>query len=140
MKDIDAALAALKLSDRPNYTATAKKFKCDPTTLARRHKGVQLPRAEAALQHQNLLSKQQEKDLISYINKLTVRGCPPTPAMVRNFAHDISKKWPGKNWVCNFRKRHSDDLLSKYLKGFDLSRKKADNYDRYKDYFDLVSY
>ena len=42
--------------------------------------------------------------------------------------------------MLKFRKRHEKVLLSKYLKTADLARKKADNYDYYKDYFDLVSY
>src|SRR5581483_4043982 len=140
MEALELALKACKLSDRPNYSHIAREFDVQPETLRRRHKGIQGSREQAHFQTHNLLSQQQEKDLVSYINKLTVRGCPPTPAMVRNFAYDICKKWPGKNWVSKFRKRHEEVLLSKYLKGADLARKQADNYEYYKDYFDLVSY
>ena len=102
MKPIELALAALDLSDEPNYAAVAKEFKVSATTLAHRHKGTQLSHEDATFQHKTLLSKQQNKDLLDYVNKLTVRGCPPTPAMVRNFAFDICKTWPGKNWVAKW--------------------------------------
>ena len=140
MEALELALKACKLSNSPNYAHIAREFNVSRETLRRRHKGNQCSREQAHFQTHSLLSEQQEKDLVSYINKLTVRGCPPTPAMVRNFAYDICKKWPGKNWVSKFRKRHEQVLLSKYLKGRDLARKKADNYDQYKDYFDLISY
>ena len=138
MSALDAALSALKLSESVSYAHTAKEFGVDPTTLARRHQGKQLSRQDATLQYRAILSKQQTKDLIDYINKLTVRGCPPTPAMVRNFCFDISKRWPGKNWVARFRLKHKEVLLSRYLKGHDQSRKKADNTHRFEHYFKLV--
>ena len=137
MDSIDAALADLKLQSSPNYTATAKKFGVDRTTLSCRHKGVTAPpgfnpRAKA------LLSKQQTKGLVDYINKLTDRGLPPTAAMIRQFARDICGKEPGKNWAYRFVRSSENDLESGFLKGFDLSRKKADNKYQYKLYFDLV--
>ena len=86
----------------------------------------------------SLLTKQQQKNLVSYINKLTERGIPPTHAMIRNFAHDIYGKWPGKNWVYRFVQAHEKDLKSRYLSGADLSRKKADSAYQYYLYFKLV--
>jgi hypothetical protein len=59
--------------------------------------------------------------------------------MVRNFAHDICQKWPGKNWVYRFIQTHEKTLKSAYLNGADLSRKKADNEHEYRLYFELVS-
>ena len=126
MDSIDAALADLKLQDTPNYTATAKKFNIDRTTLSRRHRGVTAPKGSSA-GPTLLLSIEQRKGLVDYINELTNRGLPPTAAMVRQFAHDIGGKWPEKNWVYRFVDSAENNLQSGFLKGFNLSRKKADN-------------
>ena len=37
MDSINAALAALELQDRPNYTWTAKEFNVNCTTISRRY-------------------------------------------------------------------------------------------------------
>ncbi len=87
----------------------------------------------------SILSNQQEKELIRYINKLTERGILSLNAMIRVFAYNISGKQPGKNWFYEFVQRHSDILQSKFLQEADLERKKADNAYQYQLYFDLVS-
>ncbi|KAF2462533.1 uncharacterized protein BDR25DRAFT_363948 [Lindgomyces ingoldianus] len=49
MDPIEAALASfelLKLGEKPNYSATAKKFGCCRSTLSKRHRGVQGVRTE----------------------------------------------------------------------------------------------
>ena len=101
MASIEAALADLALQDLPNYTATAKKFNINRSTLLRRYKGVTVLIKEGR-QTTSILSNQQEKELISYINKLTERGIPFTNAIIRVFAQDIFKKKPGKNWAYRF--------------------------------------
>lgn len=138
MESIEAALADLKLQDPPNYTATAKKFGVDRTTLSRRHRGVTMKKGH----HPNsygLLSPEQRKTLITYINQLNDRGLPPTPRMVRRFAFDISGKSPGNGWVNRFIKSTHGELSSCFLSGFDLNRKRADNLYDYTEYFRLVS-
>jgi hypothetical protein len=137
MDSINAALAALELQDPPNYTATAKLYNIDRTTLSRRHRGITAAKGSAP-PPTSLLSFQQKKDLVRYINQLTNRGLPPTVAMVRQFACNISGKWPGKNWVYRFVDSEKNGLQSGFLTGFDLSRKKADNAYEYQLYFDLV--
>jgi hypothetical protein len=139
MAGLEAALEALKLSDSINYAATADEYKCSETTLRRRHQGKQVSRHDAAFEHHSLLSKEQEKVLINYINKLTAYGIPPTIPMVRTWCSKLAKKWPGKNWVYDFRKRHNIMLDSRWLKGMDVERKKADNLQDYEEYFQLVS-
>lgn len=139
MESLEAALDSLKLSESVNYAKTAKEHKVDANTLRRRHKGIQQSRQDADFQYKTLLTKQQERELVNYINKLTARGLPPTPAMVRNFAYDIGKRWPGKNWVSEFQKRQKSELHSGFLVGADLNRKKADNIQDYQAYFELVS-
>ncbi len=96
MASIEAALADLALQDSPNYTATAKKFNINRSTLSRRHRG-KTASVKKSKQTTSILSNQQEKELIRYINKLTERGIPPPNAMIRVFAYNISGKQPGKN-------------------------------------------
>jgi len=78
MDPIDAALAALELQDPPNYTQTAKEFNVNRSTLSRRHRRITRAR-EDATEMRSLLSIQQKKTLLGYINLLTERGLPPTP-------------------------------------------------------------
>ncbi len=124
MTSIEAALADLALQDSFNYTATAKKFNINRSTLLRRHRGKTIF-VKKSKQTTSILSNQQEKELIRYINKLIER--------------DISEKQSGKNWFYEFVWRHSDILQSKFLQDADLERKKVDNAYQYQLYFDLVS-
>ena len=126
MGSIDAAIDDLASQSAPNIAATATKHDVDRSTLSRRWRGKTGSR-EDHVDSMSLLTKQQQKNLVSYINKLTERGIPPTHAMIRNFAYDICGKWPGKNWVYRFVQAHEKVLKSGYLFGVDLSRKKADN-------------
>ena len=137
MDSIQAALEDLKLQDKKNITGVAKFHGVDRSTLSRRFNGVSNP---ATVYHQSrqLLHPQQEKDLVQYINELTEKGLPPTPAMVCNFAYDIVGKRPGKNWSQGFCKRHQDVLSRGYLNNVDAARKGADSEALYKLYFDLV--
>jgi Tc5 transposase DNA-binding domain len=79
------------------------------------YQSKQVSRHIVAFQSKSLLTDAQEQALISHIKRLTERGIPPTPSMVRNFATDIGKVRPGKNWVYKFVKRHAKDLDSRYL-------------------------
>jgi hypothetical protein len=139
MEGLEAALASLQLSESINYAATARKFKCDETTLRRRHQSKQQLRQNADFSYKTHLLKQQEKDHVAYVNKLTAHGLPPTLAMVKNFAEDLAKNEVGKNSPYEFVKRHNNELSSGWLKGEDLARKKADDTWRYEAYFELVS-
>ena len=96
MAPIDDAIDYLRSQEVINYTATAKLFNIDRTTLSRRWRGVTSLTATTT-DYKSLLTKQQQQTLVAYINKLTLRGIPPTQAMVRVFARDISSKEPGKN-------------------------------------------
>jgi hypothetical protein len=107
------------------------------TTIARRAKGEIKPRRDYREQC-SLLSQAQEQRLLQYIDELTRRGLPPNHYNVRVFASNISGKWPGKNWTHQFVRRHKDVITSQYLTGFDINRKKADNWGNMKQYFGLV--
>ena len=70
------SLKSLKLRESPNYTQIAKDYRCDRTTLSRRHRGLQGTYAQKN-ENQRLLTLTQEKELVKYINRLYVRGLPP---------------------------------------------------------------
>ena len=137
MGSIEAALADLALQDTVNYSATAKKFNVTRSTLARRHKG-QTAAPGVRPKNNQLLTQEQLRGLVRYINELSSRGLPPTNPMIRTFVRDITGKWPGKNWVYSFVNSETNSLTSGFLTGADISRKKADNIYQYKLYFDLV--
>jgi len=138
MTSIEAALADLALQKSSNYTATAKKFNINRSTLSWRHRDI-IVFVKKSKQTTSILSNQQEKELIRYINKLIERDISSLNVMIRVFAYNISEKQPGKNWSYKFIRRHSDILQSKFLQEADLERKKADNAYQYQLYFDLVS-
>jgi hypothetical protein len=128
---------SLSLQDVPLLAPTTSVQQPHRTTLARRAQGKIDPR-HIYRDHVSLLSAQQQLTLVNEINRLTDQGLPPTCAMVRNFAEDVVKKRPGKNWAYEFVKRHQEVLKSGFLAAADLSRKKADNAYQYTLYFELV--
>ncbi len=138
MASIEAALADLALQKSSNYTATAKKFNINRSTLSRRHRGI-IAFVKKSKQTTSILSNQQEKELIRYINKLIERDISSLNVMIHVFAYNISEKQSGKNWSYEFVQRHSDILQSKFLQEADLKWKKADNAYQYQLYFDLVN-
>ena len=70
------------------------------------------------------LTNAQEETLIGYIERLTLRGMPPTPRIVRNLAEEIVGEQIGVNWHANFVKRHKDRLTGVYLRDIDNKRKR----------------
>ena len=85
-----------------------------------------------------LLNHRQEKELIKYINNLCTRGLPPTRALLRNFASEISGKEAGKYWPDRFLKQHNIDLISRYTSNMDIAKKRADSTFKYILYFKLL--
>lgn len=137
MDPIEEAIADLKLQKRPNIARTAEKYELNRSTLSRRYNGKTVS-SEQSVEVKSLLNYQQQKALINEINRLSGLGTPPTVAMVRTFAQELSGKEPGKRWGYRFVKDHQDDLVSVYLKGFDLARKNADSWHELRRYFELV--
>lgn len=82
-------------------------------------------------------TKQQEKELVRYINKLTKDGLPPTNSIVGTFTSRIAKEQPGKLWVSRFIKRLRQAQIC-LLRGLGLSRKRAANTCLIYHYFKLV--
>jgi hypothetical protein len=94
MDPIEAALSflsSLEPEETPNYTQIAKKSGCDRSTLSKRHRGVQGSKREQ-YEWLQLLTPEQEKYLVKYIDTLSKRALPPSKSMICNFAREISKK------------------------------------------------
>jgi hypothetical protein len=96
---IALAIADLSEQDKPNYSATAKKYPpVDRQTIKRRFLGEQTSRVQANSEIRQCLTLVQEEVLISQINILTARSIPPTSQIVKNLAEEIiSSKPVGKN-------------------------------------------
>ena len=137
MDSIEAALADLRLQDKPNVSATADKHKVERSTLSRRWNKVTRSR-EDGYDSMRFLSTIQSKALIKYINDLTERGLPPTVQMVRNLAAGIAGKQPGNHWTARWLAAHKNELKSGYLPPIDIARKKADSALYYSLYFELL--
>lgn len=135
-----SALADLESQKRTNFAATARKWQVERTTLAKRYKGKTGTVQEAISYTRQKLTNAQEEVLIAHLNRLTDRGLPPTPQMLKNIAEEIVKTKLGKNWVTRFYQRHRDRLTSLYLCVIDHKRKVADNSQYFQQFFDLVSF
>jgi hypothetical protein len=95
--DMEKALSALNAQLIPNYSQVAMKYSIHRTTLMRRHQGKTSSRAQATSLYHKLLTDTQEEALIDQINKLTVRGLPPTSYIVKNLAEEIIGQEINKN-------------------------------------------
>ena len=87
MDQIELALEALrsaKPGEKPNISLVARTYGVDRSSLSRHFRGVSGSK-EAQYNSQRLLSKQQSRALIKWINELTERGLPPTNQMLVNF-------------------------------------------------------
>jgi hypothetical protein len=134
------AIEDLQSQQPPRYAATARKWKVEKSTLWRRYKGETGTIQEANSYARQKLTNAQEEALVGHINKLTDRGLPPTPQMVKNIAEEIVKTKLGKHWVSRFYQRHRDRLTSVYLRVIDHKRKVADNSQYFQEFFNLVSF
>jgi phage protein D len=109
-----------------SYREVASKFNINRTTLSRRHQGS--TRSNAAMaEAQQLLNPQQELELVSYIEKCTRRGLPPTREMLQNFGSAVAQCEVSQSWVTRFLHRHSDKLTTKMSAGIDRDWHKADD-------------
>jgi hypothetical protein len=135
---IQAAIADLESQDHQNIAATAKKWEVKRETLSKRFRGKTGSNQDATSYARRQLTDTQEKTLIQYINKLSDRGIPPTPQIVKNLAVEIAGIKLGKNWVSRFCKRHQKDLKSVYLRTINHKRKLADNSAYFQHFYEQV--
>jgi hypothetical protein len=125
--------------DRPNIASTAKRHGVARKTLADRFNGKSSTIQEANSNARREFTDAQEEALIEYINKLTDRGFPPTPQILKNIAESIAKRQLGINWVARFCRRHRNRIASVYLRAIDHKRKLADNSEHFQHFYDTVS-
>jgi hypothetical protein len=93
---------------------------------------------EEGYDRQQVLSPQQEIELVRYIKKLTERGSQPTREMVRNFSSVVAKRQLGERWCDRFIKRNQIHLITKWTMGIDRNRHQAESQTKYRLYFDLL--
>ena len=116
---ISIAIDDLDSQKALNVTATAKKYKIDPSTLWRRYNGRTVSHAEARSRSTMLLTNAQESVLVEYINKLCTRGMHPTPQIVESLVIEMVGHSIGEHWVERFCKRYENELKSVYLRSID---------------------
>ena len=119
------------------YTHLAEKHGVVRSTLTRQEQGKTTSREDKAIA-QRLLTPTQESELIEYIEGLTKRHLPPTRTMIKNFASEIAGKEPSDSWVTDFLHRNRNHLISQWVTAMDSDRHKADSWQKYKQYFDLM--
>jgi len=133
------ALDDLTKQDVPNLLGTSKKWEVNRTTLTRQFRGTQMSRADFLSESIQCLSRDQEKVVLGFINKLTDRNCMPTSQIVKNVAEEVAGQPVGKNWVGRFVRRYQDQLHAGFLRTIDSARVKADNIDLYRQFYEQVS-
>ena len=137
---MEAAIAHLNRQKTQNYTEAAKLYEVDPTTLARRYKGLSVSRAEATSTYHQRLNNVQEDTLLGYIDALTDRHTPPTMQIIKNLAEEIAGGPIGKNWTARFIKRYSKRICSPYLRPLDRTRASAESVSMFEQFYSLVLY
>jgi tryptophan 2,3-dioxygenase len=140
MDPIQEAIEYLESHDgeeQLSYRQVAIIFGVDRTTLLRRHNRRTRSNAEEARQRQ-LLSPEQEDELVKYIERCTRDSLPPTRSMLKNFATAVTKWEVSDSWVDRFLHCHADKLTTKWTTGIDCERHLADSQRKYKLYFNLL--
>src|SRR5437016_1086408 len=115
----EEAIADIDTQLLPNYNAAAKNMGIEPFDAL-----STAPRQTAVKASANSISRQclttaEEESLIGFINKLSIRGIPPTASIVRNLAEEMIGCRVGKNWTGVFVKRYQKRLKSLYLRTID---------------------
>lgn len=119
---VDDALRAYKSGDYKSYRTAARAFDVSRTTLTERANG----RNPRNLSHedQQILSAEEEKELVRWITRLTICGYPPKPYTTREMAEAIQTRRTleinnlsatyvkydqiGEQWVPRFLARHPE--------------------------------
>lgn len=135
---MEEAIEDLKSQKTPNFSATAKKYNIERTTLRRRFKGETVSYEEARSRSHRLLTNVQESVLIDYIHKLSDKELHPTPKIIQNLVEEFVRKPVGSRLVERFLKRHANELKNSYLRNIDHSRHVADNSRHFQHYLNTV--
>jgi hypothetical protein len=137
MAPIDDALAAIEAQgseEKLMYQRIADQYGVNRSTLARRHKRVQVSQ-EVKQSSQQKLTPQQEAELVKYVEELTARWIPPTREVIRTFASAVAKEPVSESCVTRFINKYTIDLVSLYSTRMNTDRHNADSYSKYKLYF-----
>jgi hypothetical protein len=124
MAAIDKALEDLESCDYPGripYAQVARKYGVVPSTLRRRHLAETQPRSVKNTRQQ-LLTPEQEYELIRWINEETQGHQPPGRFLVANKASLLAGRPVGNGWVYRFLHRHEDVLVFKNAHPMDRQR------------------
>ena len=97
MASIDKALDDLNTQLVPNIRVTARQYQLVESTLRRRWNGQTLLIRDAISEYRQRLTNAQKEALIHQINRLTDRGLPPTPKIIRNLVEEIISRSIDKN-------------------------------------------
>ena len=137
--DMEKAINELNAQLMPNYTQISEKYSITCITLIRRFLGLYTSRQQATSLYYKLLTDIQEEALINQINKLTIRGIPPTIHIVKNLVEEMIGRLIHKNWTAHFVRRYSSRLKSLYLRNMDNLYIKSEYASYIEHFFDLVS-
>ena len=75
-------LKDLASQESPNYGATVRKYGINHITLSRWYRGLVRSQAVNIANIKSLLTPQQKKELVDYINKLLIFGLPPVVLII----------------------------------------------------------
>ena len=95
--DIAAALAALRAAEKPNISQVARDYNIERTRLSKLFRG-KISTLKDYNADRQFLSPQQDRTLLELVKRLTNNSLPPTLKLVRQFAKDLSRSLPRKNW------------------------------------------
>jgi transposase-like protein len=137
MAAIDEAIEELNLHEYTGkipYQAVARKYGVVDTTLRRRHRAETQP-WEIKYMHQQLLTPEQEAELIQWINEETKGKQPPARFLVAEKASLLAGRDVGVSWVYCFLQRHADVLVFKNAAPMDCLCHQANSHSKYEAYF-----
>jgi len=116
---INAAVDTIKKKEFTDYSAAAKKYRCNRTSIFKRIHLLNTSCKEADSLWRQCLTDYQEKILIDRINNLNMRQMLSTSHIVKNITEEICERVVEKNWVNQFIKRHKERLHNIYLRNID---------------------
>ena len=132
------AIADLKLQNKSNILATAKKYNVVESIFRRRWKDQSVFHEKTSDIHKQRLSSIEEEALITQINQLTNRELSSINRIVRNLAEEMIQSSMKKNWTRNFCRRHENKLKSIYLRNIDSKRMKIEYVSLFQRFYQLI--
>jgi hypothetical protein len=87
---------------------------------------------------QQVLSPQQEIELVRHIERLAKRDLPPTGETIRNFSSEVAKRQLEERWITPLINKHQIYLISRWTTEMDRARHLADSETKYRLCFDLL--